>query len=479
MPLNRLNRVRRTIGFRLSLWYAVLFILNSLVLFVLAYFFLSLSILEQDREHTGFILKEFANYYETGGIDMLEKEMTLEEHAEEAETFLIRIVGGRNRTLFLNLPRKWANFDLAQLDDRTIFEDEAWIQIDILKKSAAEIVSIRLSDGALLQVGKSIREREETLGNFRKVFLKGMVPVIFLGVLGGTFLAFRALRPIRDIVNTVQAIYSGRMEARVRESGTGDELEELEKLFNRMLGKIEALVNGMRNTLDNVAHDLRTPMTRFRSMAEAALQEEGDERGCREALSECLEESDRILTMLNALMDISEAETGMMRLQLEPVNIASLLEDVVDLYHDVADEKGVVVEAGPSKEIFLVADRSRIRQVLANLLDNAVKYTPKGGRVRLEAVQQKEEVVVLVQDTGIGIPPEEIDKIWNRLYRGDRSRSQRGLGLGLCLVKAVVQAHHGRVEVSSRPGDGSLFKIYFPIGISSSRSFPPLPANLS
>jgi len=175
-----------------------------------------------------------------------------------------------------------------------------------------------------------------------------------------------------------------------------------------------------------------------------------------------VEEADRILTMLNTLMDISEAETGAMKLHLEEMNISGLIKDTVELYAHVADDKGVSLHTSSPNDLLLTADANRMRQVMANLMDNAVKYTPSGGRIDLEAYQRDHHAVITIKDTGVGISSEDASKIWNRLYRGDQSRSQRGLGLGLSLVKAVVQAHAGRIEVSSEPGGGSVFTLYLP-----------------
>jgi signal transduction histidine kinase len=264
---------------------------------------------------------------------------------------------------------------------------------------------------------------------------------------------------------------TGRTDARVPVTETGDALGELSVLMNAMLDRIDAVLSGMRGALDNVGHDLRTPMTRLRGVAEAALASD-DPATLREALADCLEESDRAVAMLNTLMDISEAETGAMMLRREAVDLADLVRQTVDLYEDVAEERGVTITTRIDSDLSIPLDRSRMRQVLANLLDNAIKYTPPGGAVEMTATRDGDNAVLIVSDTGVGIPADELPRIWERLYRGDKSRSTRGLGLGLSLVKAIVEAHGGSVAVDSAPGAGSRFTLRLPLHISS-------PSNLS
>jgi signal transduction histidine kinase len=162
-------------------------------------------------------------------------------------------------------------------------------------------------------------------------------------------------------------------------------------------------------------------------------------------------------------MDISEAESGTMQLRREPVSLAEVVQRAVDLYHDVADARGVTLAADTADDVVVTADRTRLEQVAANLIDNAVKYTPPGGRVDVEVRRAGDSALLRVRDTGPGIPPDELPRIFDRLFRGDRSRAERGLGLGLSLVKAVVEAHGGTVDVVSEPGRGSTFTVSLPL----------------
>jgi signal transduction histidine kinase len=181
-----------------------------------------------------------------------------------------------------------------------------------------------------------------------------------------------------------------------------------------------------------------------------------------------MEESERVLTMLNTLMDISEAQAGLMKLQRRSVVLAELCRDLRELFEFVAEERQIALVIDVPAEIRCEADPARLRQVLVNLVDNGLKYTPPGGRVVVRARTAGPETAIFVEDNGPGIPPEELDRIWERLYRGDKSRSQRGLGLGLSLVKAITEAHGGRVEVESAPGAGAKFAVVLPAAATES-----------
>jgi signal transduction histidine kinase len=462
------DRLRQTLGLRLAIWYAGIFVASSLTLIALTYLLLSASLRQYDREQIQSTLVQYAAAYRRGGVPALAAAIRANQAAAGYEPLFVRAVGPYQDLVFLSPQDEWRRFDPDQLTTPALSGEQSWATLGSgAEGEILEVASVRLPDGTLFQVGKSTARRRDLLRRFRTVLLLDFVTLVAIGLAGGAIFTASAIRPVRDLIATVKEIMrTGRMEARVPAQHTHDALDELAVLLNAMLDRIQGLISGMRGALDNVAHDLRTPMMRLRSVAETALQSGGDPAALREALADSLEESDRLVSMLSTLMDISEAETGTMRLQREPVQLDELIRSSVELYADLAEDKGVHLEAAVTPDLRIDADRNRMRQVVANLLDNAVKYTPQGGRVEISAERQAADVIVSVRDTGPGITPDELPRVWQRLYRGDKSRSERGLGLGLSLVKAIVEAHGGRVSVRSVPGEGSTFELRLPANLS-------------
>jgi signal transduction histidine kinase len=290
-----------------------------------------------------------------------------------------------------------------------------------------------------------------------------------LAVVGAMVITRRSLRPVTDLARATQSIVeSGDLGLRVETRAATDELTQLTRLFNRMLAKNEQLVKAMRESLEYVAHDLRTPLTRLRAGAELALQGPTDPNMQREALADVIEESERVLSMLTTLTDIVEAEAGAMRLDKRVEDLGQIAREAVDLYELVARDEGISLVTHISHDIRVHVDRRRLSQVCANLIDNAIKYTPAGGRVEVSVSVENRVAILRVVDTGTGIAREDLERVWERLYRADPSRGQRGLGLGLSLVKAVVEAHGGKVWLASTPGVGSTFEVRLPSAIIDS-----------
>ncbi len=462
MPLGFPDQFRRQLGVRLTAWYSGVFILSSLTFSMVAYVFV-LSNLRDHRDAIQAALARYRQRAEDGGLEAVDALIRRQSSSSRGKSFFVRVVNPENQTLLLSHPRLWEEFEFASQSVAGL--EGRWHYYPAKRDGdLLEVASARLANGDLLQVGKSIQDREEVLEHFRDTLLATVIPMVLIGLTGGAFLASRALRPVRNLTRVVRSIVdTGRFDARVPDTRARDELSDLVTLFNVMLAKIEKLVQSMKEALDNVAHDLRTPVMRLRVVAEEALRSDADGQARHEALADCLEETEKLTLMLDTLMDISEAETGAMKLAIETVDLAALINEVMDLYSYAAEEKGVTVQVRATPALLLRADRMRLRQVIANLVDNAIKYTPEGGRVELETLESDGQALLVVRDTDIGIPAAEIERIWERLYRGDKSRSQRGLGLGLSLVKAVVERHQGSVEVKSDPKTGSVFSLRLPL----------------
>ncbi len=461
MSLRTPTKIFKTIGFRITIWYLIIFILSFFALFSILYLYILSSLTQEDHQAISTKLKELEAEYNRGGLKALKDEIEFEQQAGKREAYFVKLKGPGGGIIYSKRPQWMRELEIRSIDNSTHW----WLSLIRSAKGVQylEIASSALPDGNTLQVGRSAVYRERLLERFRETFGGVIIVVIILGFGGGTLIAIRALLPVRNIINTVRTIEKGRLDARVSVRQTGDELEELSLLFNRMLQRIEELVNAMRSALDSVAHDLRTPMTRLRSTAENAIQSAEEMDTCREALSDCMEESEQIIMMLNTLMDISEAETGVMRLNPQRINIPTIIADVVDLYRYVAEDRDITIHVNIPEDIAFEADPVRLKQVIANLLDNAIKYTPKGGRVSIKAERDGSYVKLMIEDTGMGIAGEELPRIWDRLYRGKGALSQKGLGLGLSLVRAVVHAHNGHTEVLSREGEGTTFTIYLPL----------------
>ncbi len=470
MSFGRSSRRPQALGLRIAAWYAAVFAASIAAFVVVTYLLLATSLQQRDREIVVDTLRAYADEYARGGLRAVAAAVDREQRSGRRERLFVRLVAYNGEAVFMTLPPEWGPFAVDRLGD----PGTDWTTAPSADRpSQLEVVSARMPDGVVLQVGKSTESRDDLLDRFRRVLVIVTGVVLMTGLAGGLVLTRSAMQPVRRLAEVVRTIIAtGRTDVRVDAERNGDPLDELGVLVNAMLERITRLVETTQASLDNVAHDLRTPLARLRGRAEQALAS-NDPQQQAEALADCVADIDHITAVLDTLMDIAEARSGVMPLRLQDLDLQSLLQDVHDLYADVAEDRGVTLTLDCPRDLTVRADGVRLQRALANLVDNAVKYTEAGGRIDVTARQDRGTVTVRVTDTGVGIDPDDLAHVWERLYRGDRSRSSPGLGLGLSLVRAFVEAHGGRVEVTSAPGQGSTFAVHLPTDGPSPATAPP------
>ena len=456
-----LERLRQSLALWLAVQYALVFALSATILFGVLYWVLARALEERDQavveQRAAVLARAYADAQLGAFVERLNGGA-----AQDGDAWFVRVIDPRDGPIWVKAPPDWVQTVVQRIPipewgvsaQRAI--PTVRLPQDALRDYA--IASRTLFDGRLIQVGRSADSRAVLLAPLRRAFGAVGAVVLFLSVAAGTFLAWRATRPLREVSDTArQILETGDFAARVRAPNGSGELAVLVRQLNTLLDKNAAHVRVLRETLDNLAHDLRTPLARLRGTAELALQDAQDPAEARAALADCVNECDRVLHLLEALLDISAAEAGALKLNRDRLDVRAMANRAVDLYREVAEEKRITLALEEPTPAEIDGDAIRLGQAINNLLDNALKYTPAGGHVALAICAETNAIVITVSDTGPGVPSGEREAIFRRLYRGDASRSRRGLGLGLSLVKAIAEAHGGTVAIDDTPSGGARF----------------------
>ncbi len=317
----------------------------------------------------------------------------------------------------------------------------------------------------LLRVGISMQPAHNALNQFRRTLLL-LIPLgIVAAGLAGWWVARLALRPIRQLSSAAHAIRPSDLERRLPVRGTNDELDQLADAFNGVLSRLEQSVRQMRDFTANISHELRTPLAALRGEAEVALSIPRPREEYRRVLESQLEEFEKLSRLVNDLLTLARAESGSIALHSEPVDLPGLARAATGWLHPLAEDRGLALELETEGEIVVTGDPHWLEHMLLNLLDNAIKFTPEGGRIRVRVGTKDDQAVLEVSDSGIGIPADALAHVFNRFYQVEESRSGQsgGTGLGLALVSWIVEAHAGRIEARSQPGIGTSFQVFLPL----------------
>jgi len=459
MLLKNGNLLFKSSNFKNIIILCFIFIICALLIGIFSYSKINDYVIDLSRAE---IIEEFDDFiliYEEEGLHKLQDEISEEE--PDDEIFFLRLLKS-NESIAEFYPGSWEDLDISKLSKVSSFNKFNWYSFED-DQNYYEYLSYNLSKEVVMQIGHDIGERRDFFGFIKKIFFYSFIIIIFITVLFGIFTADRSITPISKLMNTTSSILANNnFKERVSLEGLDPLYTDLLSKFNYMLERIDKLIYGMRGTLDNIAHDIRTPLTRLRLSAEYALYHSDEKESLKESLHICIEESDRIADFFNVFLEIAQANSGSLDLKMEDIKIKELVDTVVDLYSHVADEKNINISVDISDNLIVKLDKVKMTLVLSNLVDNAIKYSENCSEVVIAANQNGEEITLNVVDTGIGIEQSEIDKIWEKLYRSNNSGSVKGYGLGLSYAKAIVNAHNGDINVSSQINSGSTFSIVLP-----------------
>lgn len=456
----------QTLAFRLTVGYGGIAFLFALIAFSLFYFKLSAVTMEAVDEELSEEITELTEVWTKEGFEGLRQLMIEENLEEESSDFYFSIFDSKGDLLASTDLPPWAvrTLNTETLTNLKNTSNEKFIKNIVIGEggSKARILTIQVSPNLIFEHGQSIEDAQEYLEIFQQLFWIVVSISLLMAGLSGGFMASRALKGLKEVTRTARLISKGRFQERVEIETSYIEINHLVAAFNTMVDRVQDLIQRMREITDNIAHDLRSPLTRIRGIAEMSLISKTGSMTPAMAAENTIEECDNLIDMINTMLDITEIEAGVQKFELADIDIHQLLEDACELFRPLATERGIILDLKVIKGLHIRTDRSGLQRIVCNLLENAIKYTHKGGSVSLRGESRNHKIVITVQDTGIGIAPNDLPHIFDRFYRTDQSRNQSGNGLGLSLVKAIATNLGVSLEVQSRLNDGSTFFVNFP-----------------
>jgi signal transduction histidine kinase len=445
-----LRRLLETSTFRLALIYLASFGISALALLGFLYYETAGFMARQTDETIQAEIAGLAEQYRAEGINRLREVIELRS-GQPHRSGVYLLIDPLGRRVAGNLER-WPEVKPGP-DGWLTFAVEVTPDGEKVEQRRARAKSFRLDEGFSLLVGREVEDRLQVEAQIRRTLGWGLALTLLLGLAGGFLMSRGMLGRVDAINRTTRRIMAGDLSQRIALRGSRDEFDQLAANLNAMLDQIERLLGGMRQVTDNIAHDLRTPLNRLRSRIEVALLQHPGRAETRALLEATLADAQAMIATFNALLDIARAEAGSERGGFEEVDLAALAGDLADLYRPVAEDKQLTFEYHCVPGMALRANRQLLAQALANLLDNAVKYTPPGGGVRLDVGRGPSGPVIAVSDSGPGIPEADRARVLQRFVRLDATRSTPGSGLGLSLVDAVAKLHGAELMLTdNRPG---------------------------
>lgn len=463
----------RSLKFQLLAWYAVLLLSGFVLLAAITYFLLEGSLVGSLKEsqlrrarQVAQLLREQAARHDTSHVG----EEVETRYTPELNDRFVRITRKDGTLLYLSRAPKDQSFDPAAVPPPVWpAKVEAAHQVPLLGTRklllTAHLLQAADNTAYLVEIGAPMDELQADLHKWL-FFLGAMLPIVAGIALGGGYaLVKRALSPVDQIAASAARISSQNLGERLPVPPTGDELERLSGALNLMIERLDGAFQYSRRFVADASHELRTPLTVLQGELESLVQEQRLDPEWQERLGSALEEVERLTQIVEGLFAISRLDAGEAAAEWVKFDLAQLAAATADQMNLLAEDKNIRLTCAPASAVWVEGDRSRLKQVVVNLLDNAIKYTPEGGAVTLSVSAHAHHAVMEVVDNGVGIAPEVLPRVFERFFRVDqaRSRGQGGAGLGLSIVKSICAAHHGNVTVTSTAGKGSAFRVELPL----------------
>ena len=408
----------------------------------------------------------FAAIYNLQGLDMLQRAAALQAQAAGEKKMFYRLFYPSGVVFSSSNMSYWRDIGVAMpaIEQLLAGNQPVFNTVSLPdRKHSIRVLYAIVGHNIILQLGQSMENYTRFIEAFRKIFVTTMASLFVFAVIFGWFMARRALAGVEAVTRTARQISAGSLKERVPVKKYQDEIDQLAITFNQMLDRIQTLVTGIREMSDNIAHDLKSPITRIRGISEVSLTTGASEKEYENMAASTVEECDRLLDMINTMLVISRTEAGVNKLDGKELDIGAVVRDACELFQSMAEDKDLRMTCDVAVNCNIVGDNRLIQRMIANLLDNAIKYTPAGGNIEVRVkTANNDAVVVSVKDSGIGISPEDLSRIFDRFYRCDPSRSELGTGLGLSFARAIARAHDGDITVASAPNQGSTFTVTLP-----------------
>jgi heavy metal sensor kinase len=453
------------VALKIALSYAAIFVVVAAAAFGVLYIGLASNLQAKLDEILRKQTSDLELLYESGNRPLFTEEINRQTRYEGVDRMFVVLMDKKADPILKTDLNPWKGLTDALSQRAAAMEtEEDFITLKIAERRHKVRVVIRhLKDGAFIAAGRTVRDNDEIMEDFREIFSTAFSLILLIGAIAAWFVAKKAMRGVERVTKTAGIIGTEGLSRRVPVGNEGREIAELATAFNDMLERIEALINDMRAVTDNIAHDLKSPLTRIRGIAETTITGSQNLAEYRDMAGNVIEECDRMVSMINIMLEIARTDAGLTKMDTREVDLNEILGDIVDIYGALAQDRGIILTLLNSGNIpWVSADKAMIQSAVANLIDNAVKYTPSGGEVCIRAGYTDGRITISVTDTGPGIPETDIPHIFERFYRGDISRSTPGSGLGLSLVMSIAKAHGGDVSVKTS-SNGSTFNLSLPI----------------